>query len=170
MQVTETTNEGLKREFRVTVPAADLETRVTGRLTELKDTVQLRGFRPGKVPVSHLRKIYGRSVMAETVENVIREANAKIVEEHGFRLAMEPKVNLPNEPAEFDRVIGGQSDLAYTVSLEVLPKIDLGDFKALKLERLTAPVEDSEVEDALAKLAEQNRPYLPKAEGGKAET
>jgi trigger factor len=170
MQVTETVSEGLKREFKVTVPAADLEARMTDRLTELKDTVQLRGFRPGKVPVSHLRKIYGRSVMAETVESVIREANSKIVEERGFKLAMEPKVSMAEEPTDFDRVIGGESDLAYTLSLEVLPKIDLGDFKALKLERLTAPVEDSEVEEALAKIADQNKPYVAKAEGAKVET
>ena len=84
MQVTETVSDGLKREFQVTVPAADLETRMSGRLAELKDRVQLRGFRPGKVPVNHLRKVYGRSVMAETVEIVIRELNAQIVEERGL--------------------------------------------------------------------------------------
>ena len=111
MQVTETLTEGLKREFRVTVPAADLDARVTGRLTELKDTIQLRGFRPGKVPISHLRKVYGRSVMAETVETMIRELNAKIVEERGFKLAMEPKVSMADEPTDLDQVVAGQSDL-----------------------------------------------------------
>jgi trigger factor len=170
MQVTETVSEGLTREFRVTIPAADLDARVTERLTELKDTVQLRGFRPGKVPISHLRKVYGRSVMAETVEALIRELNAQIVQERGLRLAMEPKVTLANEPTELDRVMGGQADLAYTLALEVLPKIELGDFKALKLERLTAPVTDAEVDEALARLAEQSKPYEPKAEGSKVET
>ena len=130
MQVTETLSDGLKREFQVTVPAADLEAGMSGRLDELKDRVQLRGFRPGKVPVTHLRKVYGRSVMAETVEAVIREINAKIVEERGLRLAMEPKVTIPNEETEVERVIGGKADLAYTLSLEVLPKIELGDFTA----------------------------------------
>src|SRR5919109_2835316 len=130
MQITETVSEGLKREFQVTVPAADLETRMAGRLNELKDLVKLPGFRPGKVPVTHLRKVYGRSVMAETVETVIREMNAQIVEERGLKLAMEPKVTIPNEETEVERVIGGQSDLAYTLSLEVLPKIELGDFKS----------------------------------------
>ena len=170
MQVTETLTEGLKREFRVTVPAADLDARVTGRLTELKDTIQLRGFRPGKVPISHLRKVYGRSVMAETVEAMIRELNAKIVEERGFRLAMEPKVSMAGEPTDLDQVVAGQSDFAYTLSLEVLPKIDLGDFKSLKLERLTAAVTDAEVDDALAKLADQNKPLRPKGEGAKVES
>src|SRR5262249_14200890 len=170
MQVTETVSDGLKREFQVNVPAADLEARMSGRLAELKDRVQLRGFRPGKVPVTHLRKVYGRSVMAETIEAVIREMNAKIVEDHGLKLAMEPKVTIPNEETEVERVMGGETDLAYTLSLEVLPKIDLGDFKSIKLERLTAPVADAEVDEALGKIAEQNRPYVPKAEGAKVES
>ena len=169
MQVTETLSDGLKHEFQVTVPAADLEARMSGRLSELKDRVQLRGFRPGKVPVTHLRKVYGRSVMAETVEAVIRELNAKIVEERGLRLAMEPKVTIPNEETEVERVIGGGADLAYTLSLEVLPKIELGDFSTIKLERLTAEVTDAEVDEALAKLAEQNKPYAAKGEGAKVE-
>ena len=170
MQVTETISEGLRREFRITVPAADLDARVNDRLTELKDRVQLRGFRPGKVPINHLRKIYGRSVMAETIETLIRELNARVVEERGFKLAMEPKVTIPNQETEFERVVGGQSDLDYMLSLEVLPKIELGDFKSIKLERLTAPVTDAEVEDALGKIAEQNKPFTAKGEGAKVES
>jgi trigger factor len=169
MQVTETISEGLKREFQITVPAADLEARMAGRLDELKNRVQLRGFRPGKVPVTHLRKVYGRSVMAETLEAVIREANAKIVEERGLRLAMEPKVTIPNEETEVERVISGQADLAYTLSFEVLPTITLGDFSTIALDRPVAPVTDAEIEDALGKIAEQNRPYAAKGEGGKIE-
>jgi trigger factor len=169
MQVTETVTDGLKREFQVSVPAADLEAKLADRLAELKDRVQLRGFRPGKVPVTHLRKVYGRAVMAETIEAVIRELNAKIVEERGLKLAMEPKVTIPNEATEVERVIGGESDLAYTLSLEVLPKIELGDFKSLTLERVTTEVTDAEVDEALNRIGEQNRPYAPKAEGGKVE-
>jgi trigger factor len=169
MQVTETVTEGLKREFQVTVPAADLEARVAGRLAELKDRVQLRGFRPGKVPVTHLRKVYGRSVMAETVETVIRELNAQIVEERGLRLAREPKVTIPNEETEVDRVISGQADLAYTLSFEVLPAITLADFGGIKLERLVADVADAEIDAALNQIAEQNRPYAAKGERAKVE-
>ncbi|MEA2904602.1 MAG: trigger factor [Alphaproteobacteria bacterium] len=169
MQVTETLTDGLKREFQVTVPAADLEARVAGRLSELKDRVQLRGFRPGKVPVTHLRKVYGRSVMAETVEAIIREMNAKIVEDRGLKLAMEPKVTIPNQETEVERVLGGQTDLAYTLSLEVLPKIELGDFQTIKLDRFIAEVTDAEVAEALDKIAEQNKPYAAKGEGAKAE-
>src|SRR5437870_1685246 len=169
MQVTETISDGLKREYQVTVPAADLEARMAGRLSDLKDRIQLRGFRPGKVPVTHLRKVYGRSVMAETLEAVIRETNAKIVEERGLRLAMEPKVTLPEEQTEVERVIGGQADLAYKLSLEVLPKIELGDFKGIKLDRLVAEVTDAEVDDAVDRIAEQNKPFAAKGEGAKVE-
>jgi trigger factor len=165
MQVTETLSDGLKREFQVQVPAADLEARVSERLGELKDRVQLRGFRPGKVPVAHLKKIYGKAVMAETIEALIRELNAQIVSERGLKLAMEPKVTIPNEETEVAKVLGGQSDLAYTVALEILPKIELGDFKGIKLERQVAEVTDAQVEEALGRIAEQNRPFAPKEEG-----
>jgi trigger factor len=168
MEVTETLSDGLKREFQIQVPAADLEQRVSQRLGELKDQVHLRGFRPGKVPVTHLRKIYGKRVMAETIEALIRELNSQIVSERGLKLATEPKVTLSE--AETDRLIGGQTDLAYTLALEVLPKIELADFKGMALDRLVSPVTDSEVDEALAKIAEQNKPYAPRAEGAKVET
>jgi len=169
MQVTETLSEGLKREFQITVPAADLEARVAGRLAELKDRVQLRGFRPGKVPVTHLRKVYGKSVMAETVETVIRELNAQIVQERGLKLAREPKVTIPNEETEVERIIGGQADLAYTLSFEVLPAIALADFSTIKLERPVAEVTDAEIDDAVKQIADANKPYAAKAEGAKVE-
>jgi trigger factor len=169
MEVTETLSDGLKREFQVQVPAADLAARVTERLGELKDRIQMRGFRPGKVPVTHLRKIYGKAVMAETIEAVIRELNAKIVSERGLKLAMEPKVTIPNEATAVENVIGGESDLAYTLALEILPKIELADFQGIKLERQVAEVTDAQINEALEKIAEQNRPFAAKAEGAKAE-
>jgi trigger factor len=169
MEITETLSDGLKREFQIQVPAADLEARLTERLGELKDRVQLRGFRPGKVPMAHLRKIYGKAVMAETIEALIRELNAKVVTDHGLKLAMEPKVTIPNEETEVEKVIGGQSDLAYTLAVEVLPKIELADFKGIKLERPVAEVTDAQVGEALDRIAEQNRPFAARGEGGKVE-
>jgi trigger factor len=169
MEITETLSDGLKREFQIQVPAADLEARLAERLGELKDRVQLRGFRPGKVPMAHLRKIYGKAVMAETIEALIRELNAKVVTDHGLKLAMEPKVTIPNEETEVEKVIGGQSDLAYTLAVEVLPKIELADFKGIKLERPVAEVTDAQVSEALDRIAEQNRPFAARGEGGKVE-
>src|SRR5882757_4749934 len=169
MEITETLSDGLRREFQVQVPAADLEARLAERLGELKGRVQLRGFRPGKVPVTHLKKIYGKAVMAETIEAVIRELNAKIVTDRGLKLAMEPKVTLPTEESDVEKVIGGQSDLAYTLALEILPKIELADFKGIKLERLVAEVTDPETNEALDRILEQNRPFAAKGEEAKVE-
>jgi len=165
MQVTETNTDGLKREFKVVVTAADLDARLNDRLAQLKDRVQLRGFRPGKVPVTHLKKVYGRSVMAETIEEVVRETNAKIVTDRGLRLAMDPKITMPESQSEIEGVIEGKSDLSYTVALEVVPAITLADFKQITLERQVAEVTDAEVEEALQRIVEQNRPFGPKADG-----
>ena len=165
MQVTETAAAGLKREFRVVVPATDLEARVKERLDNLKGRVQLRGFRPGKVPVAHLKRLYGKSAMAEVIEAAVREANSKIVSERGLKLATEPKVVLPSEESAVEGVIAGKSDLAYTVEMEIVPPITLTDFKTIKLERLTAPVTDAEIDQALQTLAEQNKPFIAKTEG-----
>src|SRR5438067_4966088 len=107
--------------------------------------------------------------MAETIEAVIRELNAKIVSDRGLKLAMEPKVTLPSEQTEVENVIGGKSDLAYTLALEVLPKIELGDFKGIKLERQVADVADAQINQALDQIAEQNRPFAAKGEGATAE-
>jgi trigger factor len=169
MQVTETTTEGLKREFRVVVPAADLEARLNERIVELKDRVRLNGFRPGKVPINHLKRVYGRAVMAEAIEAVVRETNAQIVSDRGFRLAMEPKVTLPEEQSEIEGVITGHSDLAYTVAVEVIPAIELSDFKNIVIERLVADVTDEQIEEAIKAIADQNKPFAAKGEGAKAE-
>ena len=129
MQVTETAAAGLKREYRVVVPATDLEAKVKERLDDLKGRVQLRGFRPGKVPVAHLKRLYGKSAMAEVIEAAVREANNKIVSDGGFKLATEPKVVLPTDEGAVEGVIEGKSDLAYTVEMEIVPPITLADFK-----------------------------------------
>jgi len=168
MQVTQTLSEGLKREFRVVVPADELDTKVNTRLDELKGTVRINGFRPGKVPVGHLKRLYGRSAMAEAIEAAVRDANAKIVSDNNLRLAMEPQVKLPTEEAAINAVVEGKADLDYSVAMEVLPKIELADFKDIKLERLLADVADAEIDEAINTIAEQNRPFAPKGEGAEA--
>ena len=170
MQVTETVAEGLKHEFQISVPAADLDAKADARLVDLKGKVRLNGFRPGKVPVSHLKKVYGRSVMAETIDQTIRDTNTQIFSERGFRLATEPKVTMPTEEKEVERLLSGKSDLTYTVSIEVVPIIRLADFKTFALEKPVAEVTDAEIDEAIQRLAEQNRAYDGKGEGAKAET
>jgi len=169
MQVTETNTDGLKREFKVVVPASELDARLNDRLSQLKDRVQLRGFRPGKVPVTHLKKVYGRGVMAEAIDELVRETNAKIVTDHGLKLAMDPKITMPESEGEIEQIINGKSDLAYTVALEVVPPITLADFKQISLERLTADVAEDEITESVGKIADASRPFGPKPEGGKVE-
>ena len=169
MQVTETVSDGLKREFKVVVPATDLTSKADVKLGQLKDQVRINGFRPGKVPVAHLKRLYGRAVMAEMIENAVREANAQIVTERGFKLVRQPEVTLPTDQAAVEQVIEGKSDLAYTMAIEILPTIELADFKGIELERLNAEVTEPEIDEALAKIVEQSRPFAAKGEGAKAE-
>jgi trigger factor len=165
MEFTETSTAGLKREYRVIVPASDLEARVNERLDDLKNRVQLRGFRPGKVPVAHLKRLYGKSAMAEVIEATVNEANSKIIADKKLKLAIEPKVVLPTEQSDVEKVIEGKSDLAYTVEMEIVPPITLVDFKSLKLTRLTAEVTDEEIDQAVKTIAEQNKPFVAKTDG-----
>lgn len=168
MQVTETLSDGLKREYKVVVPASELDAKVNQRLDDLKTRVRINGFRPGKVPVAHLKRMYGRSAMAEVIEATVRDANNQIVSEHGFKLAAEPKVTLPTEEGAIEQLIEGKSDLNYTMALEIVPPIALGDFKTIKLTKLTADVADSEVDDGIKGIASQNRPYAARPQGEKA--
>ena len=170
MQVTETLAEGLKHEFQISVPASDLDAKADARLVDLKEKVRLNGFRPGKVPVSHLKKVYGRSVMAETIDQTIRDTNSQIFTERGFRLATEPKITMPTEEKAVENILTGKSDLTYTVSIEVVPAIQLADFKSFTVEKPVAEVTDADVDEAIKRIADQNRTYAAKGEGTKAET
>lgn len=162
MQVTELLAEGLKREYRVVLPAAELDAKANARLTEMKDKVRINGFRPGKVPVAHLKRMYGKSVLAEVIDQAVNEANSKIIDENGFKLALQPKVELPQDEAVVNEVIEGKADLSYTVNLEVLPAITLGDFKTISLEKPVLAVTDAEVDESVTKIAEANRPFTDK--------
>lgn len=169
MQVTETLSEGLKREYRVVVPAAELESKVSARLEQMKTQVRLNGFRPGKVPVDHLKRLYGRATMAEVIEATVRDANNQIVSERGYKLAADPKVTLPEEKDDVEKLIEGKSDLDYTMALEIVPPITLGNFKDITITKPVADVADTEVDEGIARIAEQNKPFAARPEGGKAE-
>jgi trigger factor len=169
MQVTETLAEGLKHEFKISVPATDLDAKADAKLVDLKDKVRLNGFRPGKVPVAHLKKIYGRSVMAETIDQTIRDTNTQIFTDRGFRLATEPKITMPTEQKEVDELLSGKTDLTYTVAIEVVPQIQLADFKSFSVEKPVVEVSATDVDEAIKRIADQSRPYAAKSEGAKAE-
>ncbi len=169
MQVTETLSQGLKREYDIFLPASDLAEKLNGQLAELKSKAQIKGFRPGKVPVEHLRKIFGKSVMADVVQEAITKANKQIVDDNHLRLAREPKVELPSDQSAIDAALEARGDLRFKVALEVLPTFEIGDFSQIELERLTTDVEDADVANAIERLADGRRTYAVKPEGAKAE-
>jgi trigger factor len=161
MQVTETSSEGLKRKLKVVVGADELGERFSAHLDRIKDQVQLKGFRKGKVPISHIKKVFGRSVMNDVLQETIRETSSKAISDRKERPAMMPDIALAENAAEIENVVAGNADLAYEMSFEVLPEVTLTDFKTLKLERLVADVDDEQLNKALDELAERNQTFTP---------
>lgn len=155
MQVTETNAEGLKHDFKVVVPAADIAAKSEARLKELSTQVKMPGFRPGKVPVSLMKKRYGSAVLGEVLEQSVQEAAEKTVTERNLRPAMQPKIDIET----FDE----GKDLEFKMSVEVLPEIEPVDFSTIALTRPKAEVADSEVDDALGRIAEGQKTSEPVA-------
>ncbi len=145
MQVTETKSEGLSREFKVALPANEIEEKISHRLKELARTAQMPGFRPGKVPVSVLRKKYGPSVLGEVLERAVKDSSQQALAEKGLRPAMQPQIEITS----FED--GG--DLEYTIGVELLPEIKPVDFSKIKLERLIPKTDDAAMEKTLADIA-----------------
>ncbi|MGI4796324.1 MAG: trigger factor, partial [Janthinobacterium lividum] len=154
MQVTETLNQGLKRGFTVVVPAAELDAKRTARLTELGRTMNLAGFRPGKVPLAVVKQRYGTAVTGEILEKTVNDATRDLMSERGLRQASQPKVELVSgaEPA-------AKSDLEFTVELELLPEITQPDLSQLSLTRLKAEPDPAVVDKALADIAKRQRSF-----------
>jgi len=167
MQVTETVSEGLKRQLKVIVPAADLKARVEEKLGDLQAKVRLNGFRPGKVPLAHVRQLYGRSVMVEVLEQAVGETSMKALQERQERPAHQPDIKLPEDKETVERMFEGASDLEYTMSFEILPKIDLADLQTISLEKEVAEPEEDDVKKALERLMKSNVSY--EAKDGEAE-
>jgi len=161
MEITETSTDGLKRTLKVVVGADEIGRRFDERLGEIKDRVQLKGFRKGKVPVPHLKKVYGRSLMAEVVQEAVKESSSKAIADRNERPAMQPSVSLPEDEAEIEKVLSGEADLAYSMTFEVLPQIEIVDLKTLKLERLVADVEPEAIDKAVSELAERATTFAP---------
>lgn len=149
MQITETATEGLRREFKVVIPAADIEQRVTSRLSEIGRTVRLPGFRPGKVPMTVLKKRYGSAVMGEVLERAVNDTSGEALREQNLRPALQPKVEIT--------AFNEGTDLEFKLAVEVLPDIQPMDFGELKLERLKPEVPEDEVQQALERVAKQQR-------------
>lgn len=166
MQITETVSEGLRREYKVVVDAGDLDKRLTGKIEEIKPQLRLKGFRPGKAPVSYLKKTFGKSFMGEIVEAAVNEGSQKAVTDNALKVAFPPRV----EPVgDVQEVIDGKANLEFKVVVDLMPEFELTDVTKLEVERLSSEVSDQDVDDSLRRLAEQTRTYSLRPEGEAAE-
>ena len=153
MQVTELSAEGLKRQFKIVVPAGDLSAKVDERLAELAKTAQMPGFRQGKVPVGLLKKQYGQALFGEALEQAVNSSTAKAIEDRGLKPALQPRVDL--------KTLEEGKDVEFEVVIEVLPEIGKLDFSEVELERLKAVVPEKDVEEAIGRIAKANREQKP---------
>jgi len=149
MQITQTNQEELKREFTVKMTAEEIDAKINERLLELGKTVKMPGFRPGKIPLPLLKSKYGKSVMGEVLESAVNDSTMQAINENNLRPAMRPKIDVKT----FDEATG----LEYTMAIELLPEIKLAGLEDIKLEKLTAKPADKEIDEALTRIAESNK-------------
>lgn len=162
MQVTETTNSGLKRGFQVTVAAADLSAKANAKLKDMARKAQIKGFRPGKVPVDHLKRMYGKSVMAEVVQETVDEQARVVFSDRNLKPAYQPEVKLSEAEGEVNAVIEGKGDLSFSVEAEVIPTFELQDASGLTLTKHVVEASDAHIDEAVARLASQYKSWETK--------
>ena len=161
MQIVETTNEGLKRAYTITILAKDISERIESEVRKIAPQVRMPGFRPGKVPANLVKKMHGPALHQDALNSSIREAMDKVVADHALRPAAQPQVELGEGYEE-------GKDAELSVSLEVLPQIEVPSLEGLKLEKLVVPVGEEQVDEALEKLASQQKSFKDAAKTKKA--
>ncbi|WP_296597423.1 trigger factor [Phenylobacterium sp.] len=163
MQIVEKSGEGLSRVYGVTVPVADLTERLEARIKEIAPTLNVKGFRPGKVPPAHVRRLYGKSLMSEVVQQSLTESTQKVLDDNKLRPAGEPELK---PEGDIEAVMDGKADLAFELSIDLMPEFEPVDGASLSLTKPVYTPTDKEVDEAVAELAGQNKTYEPKT--GKA--
>lgn len=162
MQVTETVNKGLERELQVVVPKEDLAGKLAARLEDMKGKVRIDGFRQGKVPVSHIKKLYGKQLMAEIVNEVINTRSGEVLKERDEKAAQQPEISMTEDEKLADEILSGNADFEFKIAYEVMPEINIPDLSKLKIERPVADVSDAEIEEQVLQVAESARSYEEK--------
>ena len=170
MQVTETLNSGLKREFKVVVNAAELSKEMDAKLKDMAGKAQIKGFRPGKVPVAHLKNMYGKSMMAEVIQTTVDAHSKTVFAERNLKPAYQPEVKFPEDEAEVNAVMDGKQDLAFSLSVEVIPDFEVQDFTGIELHKHIVSASDEQMAESLKRLAEQYKSFEAKKDGAKAES
>jgi trigger factor len=167
MQVTETLSSGLKREFKVVATAAELGKELESKLHEMAGRANIKGFRPGKVPVPHLKRMYGKALMAEVVQKTIDDQSKQVLAERNLKPAYQPEVKLPEEEKEVNEIMAGERDFAFSLAFEIIPTFELKDVSGVELTRHVVEITDAQVDEALGRLTAQYKAWEPK--DGKAE-
>jgi trigger factor len=162
MQVTETLSSGLKREFKVVVGAAELGKQLDSKLHEMAGRANIKGFRPGKVPVPHLKRMYGKALMAEVVQKTIDDQSKQVLAERNLKPAYQPEVKLPEEEKEVNAIMAGESDFAFSLAFEIIPTFELKDVSGVELTRHVVEITDAQVDEALGRLTAQYKAWEPK--------
>ncbi|KAA5805335.1 trigger factor [Alkalicaulis satelles] len=165
MNVVEKSAEGLSRTFEVVVPAAELEAKLSAKIEEIRPEVRLKGFRPGKVPAAHIKKMFGASIMGDILQDIVPEATQKTLDERNLRPASQPNIEVKSDAED---VLKKGADFSFSIAVEVMPEFEPADPKTLSVTRPVAPVGDDQVEEALGELARQAQAYESKAKTAKA--
>lgn len=159
------TSEGLSRMYKVSVPAADLQKRLTDRIEEIRPQMNLKGFRPGKVPVAHVRKMFGKSIMGEVVDAMVQETSAKAIEDADVRPAGQPEMHMESD---MEAVLDGKADLSYHMHIDVMPDFEPVDIKKITVKKPVTEISDADMDERLAQIAESNQQYDKRAKTAKA--
>ena len=159
LQIVEKSGEGLSRVYEVRVPATELTEKLEAKIAEITPKLNLKGFRPGKVPPAHIRRIYGKSLMGEVVEQTLSESTQQALDENKLRPAGQPDLKLESD---IEQVLAGKSDLAYEIQVEVIPEFEPIDVATLKLKKPVYEPTEAEVDEAVTELGAQNRTYEPR--------
>jgi len=166
MEIRETLTQELHREFKIIVGSSDLDEKLSGRIAEMQPRLNLKGFRPGKVPVSHLKKTYGKSLMNEIVNDIVKECSEQALKERSLTPATTPRVDFVSE---LETVVDGKADLEFMVKVDLMPEFEIVSFSDIDAERLVAEVSDEDVEQSLKRLADSQKAFLDKGADAVAE-
>lgn len=159
MQLTERRSEGLLRVYDVVVPAAELQQKLNAKIAEVQPRVRLNGFRPGKVPPAHIRKMYGPSMMQDIINETVQNSTREGLEKVNAKPASEPSLDLKSD---INEVVAGKADLQFELSLEIMPDFEPADLKTISITRPTTAVSDEQVDEQLDTIAKANRGFEDK--------
>ncbi|RCL03493.1 MAG: trigger factor [Candidatus Tokpelaia sp. JSC161] len=151
MKITEMLNKGLKREIKIIIPAIDLRNKLEERLIETKNKIKIKGFRKGKVPETHMHKMYSKPLMVEIIHDILKHAPHSILEKRGERSTTKPQLNLNEQ--ELEKVVSGSTDLSFTLNYEIFPHIEVKNPSTIKITRRMINISDADIEEEIKNIA-----------------